>query len=328
MNPNLDHIKQDYQNIKVPKALKTQVEAAIAQAKKDMAEHTTPEKSEQNTASPKKSSMETTGKKATSVFRFPLTKATTSVAAAALILIILANSGASISHAMEQLPIIGAIVKVVTFREYTHQENNMEANIKVPKVQIENEEGKTLDNATQNLNDSIQAYTDEIIAAYEADVKAAGGEGTQAVALDYEVVTDNDKLFSLRFHQTITMAGATQMEKIYHIDKQTGELITLKDLFQDGTDYQTPIYENIRQQMKEQMTQDESKIYWVDSDMPEWEFTELPETVNFYVNEAGKLIIVFDEYQVAPGYMGVVTFEISTETIKDIVKDGYLNMVD
>ena len=310
MNHNLDQIRQDYQNIKVPDTLKNQVEAALAQAKKDAADNL-PEQTD-------------TCRKKSSIFRFPFARAATGIAAAALILVVLANSGPTIAHAMEQIPILGSIVKIVTFREYEHQENRMEANIKVPEVQVENKDGEILEDATQELNDNIQAYTDEIIAAYEADLKAAGGEGTQAVNLDYEVATDNDRLFSLRFHQTITMAGAAQMEKIYHIDKQTGNMITLKDLFQDGADYKTPITENIRQQMKDQMAQDETKTYWVDSDVPEWNFTELSDTASFYISESGKLMIVFDEYQVAPGYMGVVTFEIPTETVKDIVKDGYL----
>ena len=55
-----------------------------------------------------------------------------------------------------------------------------------------------MEDSTQKLNDQIEAYTNEIIAAYEADLKAAGTEGTQAVDLDYEVVTDSDKLFSIQ----------------------------------------------------------------------------------------------------------------------------------
>ena len=114
------------------------------------------------------------------------------------------------------------------------------------------------------------------------------------------------------------------MEKIYHIDKQTGEMIALKDLFREGADYETPLVENIREQMKSQMAKDETISYWLDSDVPEWNFTKLPDSVNFFLSASGKLNLVFDEYEVAPGYMGIVTFEIPTETVKDIVKDGYL----
>ena len=101
-------------------------------------------------------------------------------------------------------------------------------------------------------------------------------------------------------------------------------MIRLKDLFQENADYQAVISENIKTQMKQQMTEDENKIYWLNSDIPDENFTSISDDVNFYVNESGKLNIVFDEYQVAPGYMGVVTFEIPTEILKPIVKEGFL----
>lgn len=44
----------------------------------------------------------------------------------------------------------------------------------------------------------------------------------------------------------------------------------------------------------------------------------------FYVNEKGKLTLVFDKYEVAPGYMGMVEFSIPTGEIVDMVTNGYL----
>lgn len=53
-------------------------------------------------------------------------------------------------------------------------------------------------------------------------------------------------------------------------------------------------------------------------------FKSCESCVDFYINDSGKLVLVFDEYEVAPGYMGVVSFEIPTEVVADIVKEGYL----
>lgn len=309
MNHNLEQIRQDYQNIKIPEALKDKVSSAVNQAKGDMER----EKLPQGIARTKGRRM-----------RAILTGGCAGIAAAVLVIAVLANSSASIAHAMEQIPVLGSVVKVVTFREYKHQDRNMEADIKIPDVQIEDRNGQIMEEATGNLHATIEEYTNEIIAAYEADVKASGGNGTQAVDLDYEVVTDNDRLFSLQFHQTVTMAGAAQMEKIYHIDKATGNMITLRDLFEDGADYKTLISDNIKEQMRSQMQQDESKLYFLDSEVPEWDFREIADDVDFYVNQSGTLVIVFDEYEVAPGYMGAVSFEIPTDAVEDIVKEGYL----
>ena len=300
----LEEMRQDYENIKIPAELRQRVEAGIRQAKE-----------------------ETKMKKRSKVIVYT-GRVAGGVAAAMVMITVMANSGAAIAHAMAKIPVIGAIAEVVTFREYesTDNNNNMEADIKIPEVSVKNEDGMVNEETTQKINKSIQEYTDEIIAQYEADVKAAGeGEGHMNVELDYSVITDSDRLFSIRFDQLLVMASGTQMVKIYHIDKQTGEMIGLDGLFKDGADYITVLSENIKEQMKERMAADESLVYWVDNeDMSEWNFESIKEDNTFYVNENGKLTIVFDEYEVAPGYMGSVEFEIPTEIIQDLVQEGFL----
>ena len=64
--------------------------------------------------------------------------------------------------------------------------------------------------------------------------------------------------------------------------------------------------------------------YWLDSETPEWDFQSVREDSTFYVNEKGNLVIVFDEYEVAPGYMGSVEFEIPDEVTRDLVQEGFL----
>ena len=66
MNHNLGQIKQDYQNINIPKDLEAQVALAIAQAKENAA-------GKQGRPAHKKASL----------FRFPFAKAAAGVAAAA-----------------------------------------------------------------------------------------------------------------------------------------------------------------------------------------------------------------------------------------------------
>ena len=61
---------------------------------------------------------------------------------------------------MEEIPIIGTIARVVTFRQYQHKEHNMQADLKIPEIQVENKEGNVLPDATKDLNDAIQKYTD------------------------------------------------------------------------------------------------------------------------------------------------------------------------
>ena len=53
---------------------------------------------------------------------------------------------------------------------------------------------------------------------------------------------------------------------------------------------------------------------------------EITEETSFYVNENGMRVIVFDEYEVAPGYMGIVEFEIPMEVVQDLVQEGFLSL--
>lgn len=301
----LEKMKQEYEEIRIPAELRRRVEAGIQKGKED---------GEEIIRMNKKSKL----------IKFVRNTAG-AVVAAMLAITIMANSGASIANAMMKIPVLGTIAEIVTFREYKDSTNDMTADVKIPEVSVKNEDGSVNQETTDAVNKSIQEYTDEIIAQYKADVEASGGEGKQLVDLEYEVITDSDRLFSIRFDKLQIMASGAESVKIYHIDKQTGQMINLKGLFKEDVNFIDPISDNIKKQMKEQMAADENKMYFIDSDMPESDFQSITEDTTFYVNDSGKLVIVFDEYEVAPGPMGVVEFEIPTDVIQDIVQDGFVS---
>ena len=301
----LEKMKQEYEEIRIPAELRRRVEAGIQKGKED---------GEEIIRMNKKSKL----------IKFVRNTAG-AVVAAMLAITIMANSGASIANAMMKIPVLGTIAEIVTFREYKDSTNDMTADVKIPEVSVKNEDGSVNQETTDAVNKSIQEYTDEIIAQYKADVEASGGEGKQLVDLEYEVITDSDRLFSIRFDKLQIMASGAESVKIYHIDKQTGQMINLKGLFKEDVNFIDPISDNIKKQMKEQMAADESKMYFIDSDMLESDFQSITEDTTFYVNDSGKLVIVFDEYEVAPGSMVVVEFEIPTDVIQDIVQDGFVS---
>lgn len=71
------------------------------------------------------------------------------------------------------------------------------------------------------------------------------------------------------------------------------------------------ISENIKTQMKEQMAADEGIVYFFEGDdMPGDGFEQIQSDQDFYFNEDGEIVIEFDEYEVSPGYMGIVSFTI------------------
>lgn len=77
----------------------------------------------------------------------------------------------------------------------------------------------------------------------------------------------------------------------------------LQDIFQEGADYITPISRKIKEQMQEQMAQDEMIRYWINQECEEWNFETITDETAFYLNEKGNVVICFNEGDVAPMYM-------------------------
>lgn len=273
-NIPVDEMKKAYETCPVPPEALNRVTAGIAKAKREQR-----------------------------IVKF-FKSAGTAVAAACLGLVILTNSSANIANAMEKIPVIGAISNVVTFRNYSDKSGNFEADVDVPQV------ADGLEQKDNAANKTIQEYADKLIAMYEKDLRASEGEGNYTLKSSYEVVYEDEKLLSIRINSLVIMAGGNEFVKIFHIDKQTGNLVTLTDILKDGENGQKSISKYIKKQMKEQMKKDENVTYFIRSKEDPYGFDSISDETNFYFNKKGEIVVVFDEYEVAPGYMGVVEFTI------------------
>ena len=129
----------------------------------------------------------------------------------------------------------------------------------------------------------------------------------------YDIVSQNDRYVSIRINTTLVMASGTQYVKVFTIDKTTGNTVSLTDLTGGSGEMLTKISENIKEQMRAQMKEDENIAYFIDSDIPEMDFAGLTGEESYSFSDSGELVIYFDEYDVAPGYMGTVSFTIPLE---------------
>ncbi|MCI8993495.1 MAG: DUF3298 domain-containing protein [Eubacterium sp.] len=278
--------KREYENIKIPEHMKEKMEEAIILAK---------EKKKQ--------------KKRRQIFRV-----IGSTAAVFAVLLILPNTSRTMAAAMQSLPVIGNFFKVVTVREYQVDEERYTADVKVPKIVPENGNGSSEETAEQaketadDINFDIQKATDELIEEFKNNMEEfESGYGN--IIIDSKVLTDDDRWFSLDVVLYQGAGSGYEMHKHYTIDKTTGKKAVLSDFF--GEDYVTVISEAVKEQMRKQMSEDENVMYWLDNEeMPANNFTEIPEDQDFYINTDGNVVICFNEYDVAPGYMGCVEFVI------------------
>ncbi|KQL40819.1 anti-sigma factor [Bacillus sp. FJAT-25509] len=248
-----------------------------------------------------------------------------SVAAIATIFVTGVNTNQSFASTVSKVPVLNHLVKVVTFHEFTVNEDQSKANITVPKVT--GLKDKKLENS---LNDKYLAQGKELFESFKKEVqysKSVGGAHL-GIKSGYEVKTDNDQILSIKRYEVSTSNGfsATQFDTI---DKQNNILITLPSLFKND-DYISIISENIKKQMIERYKADkENTYYWVEgipTDMNSDNlFQKIKKEQNFYINDDGKLVIYFDKYEVSPGAYGESDFIIPTNILSNVlVSDTYI----
>lgn len=249
------------------------------------------------------------------------------MAAAFAAVFLLANTNENVAYAMEKVPVLGNVIRVITGEHFEAEERQYTADIKTPKLESE-KSTSGIEKVNEEVKKEKKALIEECRKVFESDAaqnsKEPGTEGLTGhyhIDADYEILADTEDYFVLRFWSVTTSASAQQVDRYYTLDRKTGELLQLKDLFQEGADYVTPISENIKEQMKEQMAADENVYYWLDDkEIPEWNFKEIKKDQSFYIDKEGNLVIAFEEYEVAPGYMGTVSFKIPKDTVADILK--------
>ena len=126
------------------------------------------------------------------------------------------------------------------------------------------------------------------------------------IDVDYEIKCQNDRYLSFLITETETQATAFQQLYPYSIDLESGKELTLRDLL--GPDWKEIVNASVREQIA-QRSQDPDHVYWGGDDYSE-AFTSIRDNQPFYLNEAGRPVVLFEKYEIAPGYMGVQEFEI------------------
>lgn len=175
------------------------------------------------------------------------------------------------------------------------------------------------DNA-EKLNQSMESFLEEagetfwwyVMRKYEGYVAADSG---------YRILRDDESLFIVQFYTTLNMGGSADYSRYITLDKRTGDVLSLGSLFREDSDYIRIISEEILQQMEYRVQNEGASFYipgrgWSESDC----FKEISPEQNFYINEENQLVIVFDEYEVASGNMGMPEFVIPGGLLEDIAR--------
>lgn len=226
-----------------------------------------------------------------------------SAAAAVTLLVALPNVSGSAAKAMEQVPVLGSLVRVVTLRNYFYEDGHSSADVSVPQV---NGAGQAGDDVNQAIQENIYQLLDEFYA--DVDQIAQGG-GYQGLSVSYDVVTDNEHWFTLRVNAVRTQGSSDEMLRYYHINKDTGKVATLSSLFPKDSDYVAVL----SQQVKDWLEGREDAFFYQ-------EFTSIDPEQSFYWGENGSLVLVFDEGSVLPAASGNPEVIIPAQVVQQLME--------
>lgn len=225
------------------------------------------------------------------------------IAAAITLFVAIPNLSAEAARAMGNVPVIGQLVQVVTFRHYVYTTDAQHVDIRIPQIRQAGEAG-------MQINAAVQAEADRMLEAFEAEF---GADAHVGLDIQYQVVQDDAKWFTMRVNMEQTGASGAQRVQYYHIDKEIGEMVTLSSLFPWKGNYIRVLSDEVRSQMQQRNAANSSAAYFPEA------FDHIDAEQAFYWDENGKLVLVFDEYTLAAGSMGISEFVIAPEIIESLI---------
>ena len=232
------------------------------------------------------------------------------------------NTSESFAMEMAKIPVVGTVAKVLTIRSYKSVQENATTTVEVPKVEItDGDENVKL--AVTDINAKIDGLVEEYTAKKYAEIEEAkklfleSGETEEAwnersidVNVNYEVKYQSETTLSLMIDSWISWFNFEEERKFYNIDLTTGKELTLMDLL--GEDAYKYAEEIILLKMEELIAADpDVYTFWgVNDDGIEDEFIGVNEETPFFIKDEKTVVISYNKYDVAPGALGIVEFEI------------------
>ena len=226
-----------------------------------------------------------------------------------------------LARALEGVPVLGPVIRIADLRTYGFRWGDTALSGELPVLEDASPTpaaGGTAGSGAEAMNEAADEYIAQV---RETFLWYAAREYQGYVASDtgYQVLRDDDAILSLCFYTTLNAGGSVDYSRYFTLDKATGELLALSDLFLEGSDYVGAVSADILRQMEEQVAAGEGDYFIPGGIWSEEEcFRAIDPDQQFYLDENGGLVIVFGEYEVAPGSMGMPRFVIDEEAISDI----------
>lgn len=298
---SLKRMKKEYDSIPIPKELSVRVAGEIAKSR------------QKNHAS---ANMVVKSLRKQNMFVRSLRTLGAAAAAAAIVFTLALNTFPAFALEAAQLPVIGSIARVMTFRSYQMERNEIGVSVEVPSIEmIEKDTGVQADAINQEILNCCNQYVEEALTRaeeYRDAFLATGGTPEEwaahniKITVNYEILQQDEDYLSFVIRGFQNWSSAGNETRYYNLDLHTGAEVTLKDLL--GDDYESLVNDSIRQQIAER---EKGGAVFFPEDAGG--FQGITEDTKFYISDDHNPVIVFDKYEIANGAAGEIRFEVTAE---------------
>ena len=224
------------------------------------------------------------------------------------------NTNTAFADMAARLPVVGGVARLLTFRSYEKDEGDWKISVKIPSVEMIAADTNGLDDSlNQEIHELCIRYGEEAqqrAMEYKKAFMETGGTEEEWAAHNieinvwYEIKSQTEDYLSFAVMGTESWTSAYSEARYYSIDLKNGKLATLQTLL--GDEYVRKADESIQTAMRER--QETEGIEFRAQD--EGGFSGIDENTKCYVNEKGNPVILFDNYEIAPGAYGAMEFEV------------------
>ena len=245
-----------------------------------------------------------------SVSRIPHTLTRVLATAACLLLVflvVLPNVSVTYASAMERVPILRSIVHVVTIRNYFYEDGLRTLEAEIPMV-----DDMSSPAASGQLNMDVKELTDAAIGKFYDDLELFGNGSSGSMYLNYEVMTNTERWFTLKISVLEVAGSGNEQCYYYHIDRSTGQYVTFGDLFN----------QEARDALEKLVEQQLVPPYWTEEQAEQEHFWALADDQCFYFADDGTLKLVYQEYEIGPGYLGCPEISVAESAYTPFLQSG------
>ena len=187
--------------------------------------------------------------------------------------------------------------KLQLLKEKHYETEGTIVTVKIPHV-VNVKDDKVKKVINKLITQAIDDFTNE----FKEFDKEPNTEHKLIADIAFQNYYSDDKIISFSINATQIMADSYLQKKFYTVDLKTGEVYNIEHFL--GSDYQNIVKKSVQQQIAENKEKYPNLMYF-DEAVNNLKITnEQP----FYINKDNQVVVVFNQFEIAPGYMSLPEF--------------------